>query len=147
MTDPSPTASDTARRLWNEASAGAETAGDLAMAAERLCTGLHAGLVRWIGSDGFQSLFQRALALSRPGHSWLEHLSREPGAPPAPPPDETGHGPGDIADGMVALISTLVHLLGRITGEEMATRLVEHAWTTGTRPSPADHSAKGSPDG
>jgi hypothetical protein len=136
-----------ALRLWNEASAGAVSAGDLATAAERLCVGLHSGLVRWIGSDGFQSLFQRALALSRPGHSWLAHLRWGPGVPPAPPPDETGHGPADVADAMVALIGTLVHLLGRITGEEMATRLVENAWITGARPSPAEDSAKGSPDG
>ena len=147
MTGPSATASDRARRLWSEASAGAVSAGDLAAAAERLCSGLQSGLVRWIGSDGFQGLLERALALSRPGHPWLAHLRWGPAGASAPRPDGSGHGPGDIADAMVALIGTLVHLLGRITGEEMAARLVENAWTTGARAPLADDSAKGNRDG
>ena len=48
---------------------------------------------------------------------------------------------------MIALIGTLVHLLGRITGEEMAARLVENAWATGARGPLADDSAKGNRDG
>jgi hypothetical protein len=48
---------------------------------------------------------------------------------------------------MVALTGMLIHLLGRITGEDMATRLVENAWISGSRTSLADDSAKGSPDG
>ena len=140
MTSPSSTASDMARRLWSEASAGAGSAGDLAAAAERLCNGLQSGLVRWIGSDGFQSLFQRALALSRPRYPWLAHLRWEPGISSSPRPDETGHGSADIAEAMIALIGMLVHLLARITGEEMAARLVENAWTTGARAARADDS-------
>jgi hypothetical protein len=48
---------------------------------------------------------------------------------------------------MIALIGMLVHLLGRITGEEMAARLVENAWATGARAPLADDSAKGNRDG
>lgn len=147
MTDPSATASGMARRLWKEASAGAGTARELAAAAERLCHGLHSGLVRWIGNDGYRGLFLRALAESRPAHSWLAYLRWEPGLAPALAPDETGHGAEDVADAMVALLGALVHLLGRITGEEMATRLVENAWITGGRAAAADEAPKGSPDG
>ncbi len=147
MTSPSSPASDLARRLWGEASAGDVSAGDLAAAAERLCSGLQAGLVRWIGNDGFQGLLERALALSRPGHPWLAHLRWGPAGASAPRPDGSSQQPGDIADSMIALIGTLVHLLGRITGDEMAARLVENAWTTGARGPLADDSAKGNRDG
>jgi hypothetical protein len=147
MTHPSAAAIDMARRLWTEASAGAATAPEMAAAAERLCAGLHTGLVRWIGSEGLQSLFLRSLAESRPAHSWLTCLRWRQGLPPAPAPEETGHGPADVADAMVALTGMLIHLLGRITGEDMATRLVENAWISGSRTSLADDSAKGSPDG
>ena len=35
------------------------------------------------------------------------------------------HGAAEVAAGMVALVATLIDLLGRIIGEEMAVRLVE----------------------
>jgi hypothetical protein len=43
---------------------------------------------------------------------------------------------GDLADGMVAMVATLIDLLGRIIGEDMAVRLVEQAGAETERPSP-----------
>jgi hypothetical protein len=98
---------------------------DVAAAAARLCAQLSAGLGRWIGSEGYRALLDRALALARAEHPALGSLSYDRGEQPVTPADVRAHGPSKVAAGMVALVATLIELLGRMVGEEMAVRLVE----------------------
>ena len=131
MTQTSAGATEVARRLWTLASQGDPTTQDPAAAVTRLCTGLRTGLVRWIGTDGYQALLLRALAQAGAQHTWLAELGCVDGALNGVRSVTAGRRPADVAEGMVGLVANLVHVLGRITGEEMALRLVEHAWTAG----------------
>jgi hypothetical protein len=48
------------------------------------------------------------------------------------------HGADAVAAAFVALVTSLIELLGRIVGVEMATRLVEHAGAGGAAPDSID---------
>jgi hypothetical protein len=103
------------------------TAGeDPALAAEQMLVTLGAGLGRWIGAEGFRTLLDRTVreavidhpVLRRLGFLWNERgvvalVADQPLAEAA------------VASGMIAVVSGLIQLLGRIVGDEMALRLVE----------------------
>lgn len=129
-------ATEAARRLWAESAAGADTTETMVAAAERVCAALATGLVRWIGRDGYHSLLLRALEQVLPAHRWLANLRCEEGRVHGLAAGAPGHTAADVADGMLALIAMVVHVLGRITGEEMAIRLVEQAWTANAPATP-----------
>jgi hypothetical protein len=132
MTRRSEAATDAARRLWARAVGDASAPEKVAAAAESVCTQLRAGLGRWVGVDGYRALFDRALGLARAEHPALGDLSCLGGDEPVTSAAVRAHGASEMADGMEALVAALIELLGRIIGEEMAVRLVEHAG----RPSP-----------
>src|SRR5881394_3592849 len=104
----SASATEVARRLWADAAAGADTTRAMAAAAERVCAGLRTGLVRWIGREGYRVLLQRALEQVRPAHPWLESVDcareRLQGVAASIPENDAA----DVANGMVALIASLV---------------------------------------
>lgn len=120
---------EAARRLWEKAATTADTTEAKIAAAERVGTGLRAGLVRWIGRDGYHSLLLRALEQVRPAYPWMAGLRCEGGLLQDMATEVRKHSAADVAGGMLALIGVVVDVLGRITGEEMAIRLVEQAWT------------------
>jgi len=113
-----------AQRLWARASHASTTPAEVSAAAERLCTALRGELGRWIGVDGFRALVDRSLVLSRPEHPALDTVPcLVTNETEAAVPEQT-HSAAQMAAGMVALLSALIELLGRIIGDEMATHLV-----------------------
>jgi hypothetical protein len=119
-------ATDAARRLWARTAADGSASEEVAAAADRMCTQLRAGLGRWIGAEGYRALLERALGLARVEHPALGGLSCLGGDGTMTMAAVRAHGAGEVAAGLVALVATLIDLLGRIVGEEMALRLVEH---------------------
>jgi hypothetical protein len=125
MTPKLPAASDVAEGLWARIAGDVSTPGEVAAAAERLCTQLRSGLGRWIGADGYRALLDRALVLVRAEHPALGGVSCLGEDDPATAAAAQAYGAREVAAGIVALVAALIELLGRIIGEEMASRLVE----------------------
>lgn len=136
MTQRSAIATEAARRLW--ARNGKVTAPEgVAAEVERVCAHLDAGLVRWIGSEGYRALLDRALGLARAEHPALNNVSCRPGEQPAVTAAVRAHGAAEMAAGIVALLATLIELLGRVIGEELVVQLLEQAGTPSRRRAPS----------
>lgn len=133
MTPRSAAATDAARRLWAGAAGDTSAPEEVAAAAVRLCALLRAGLGRWVGAEGYRALLDRALGLARAEHPALGSLSCHRGDEPVTTAAVRAHGAAEVAAGMVVLVATLIELLGRIVGEEMAVRLVEQTGTPSPR--------------
>ena len=133
MTTGPPTAEEAARRLWGRMRGQGTGRDGVAGAAEHLCTELSTDLRRWIGAEGYRALLDRSLALTRPAHPSLVGLSCLGGDKRAMDAAVRMHGAAHVQAGMLALITTLIDLLGHILGAEMAARLVEQ---TGRRRPP-----------
>lgn len=118
-------------QLWARATADADTTERVAAAAERVEAGLSTGLTRWIGGAGYQGLLLRALDEVRIPHAWMNGLGCEAGRLNGLAAAADGQTPAAVSAGMLALIAALARVLGRITGDDMATRLIEHAWAAG----------------
>ena len=125
----SPAATEVARRHWARAAGDTNTLEEVAAAAERTCTQLQAGLARWVGTEGYRALIDRALLLARAEHPALGGLSCHGEAEPVTTAAVRAHSAAEVRDGMVALVATLIDLLSRIVGEEMAVELVNQAVT------------------
>ena len=123
----SPAATEVARRHWARAVGDTSTPEEVAAAAERTCTQLQAGLSRWVGTEGYRALIDRALLLARAEHPALGSLSCHGGGEPATTAAVRALSAAEVATGMVALVATLIDLLSRIVGEEMAVELVNQA--------------------
>jgi hypothetical protein len=133
MKSGSAAAGETARRLWAGAGGTTETPGAIASAAERLGTQLRRGLGRWIGTDGYYALLERAATVTREAHPTLNPASYFRDGAPVTLAAVQAHGARAVVDGLVALLAALIELLGRIIGDEMARRLVEQAGNPGAR--------------
>lgn len=136
MTPVSTAAMAAAHRIWAESADGADTTEKTLATAERVWADLAAGLARWIGRVGYHSLVHRALEHARPAHPCLADLRLEEGRMRGLTTAASGHAAADVASGMIALIAMVVHVLGRITGEDMAIRLVEQASRANTVATP-----------
>lgn len=122
---PSPAATAAARRLWARVSGESEAPEDVATAAERLFTQSREGLGRWIGAEGYRGLHDRALGMARLEHPALHGLSGLGGDQAAIAAAVRANGAAQVGDGMVAWVAAMMHVLGRIIGQETAVRLVE----------------------
>ena len=141
MTQKSAAATEVARHLWERAVRDSGAPEDVAVAATHMCTELRAGLSRWVGAMGYRALIDRALLLARAEHPALGSLSCHGGDEPVTTAAVRAHSAAEVATGVVALVATLIELLG-IVGEEMAVEIVNQAvarlpWqrTAGTAPS------------
>jgi len=124
-------AAETARDLWARARGDRRgSRGDIEVA-ERLCTHLRFGLGRWVGSDGYRALLDRAIGQTRAAHPVLDGLSCHGSGELAARGSMKGPDAGEIADGMIAMVTALIELLGRIIGEEMSIRLVDQIGAPG----------------
>lgn len=94
-------------------------------AADRLLSALDLDLRRWIGAEGYAALLRRATVIAAMQHPALRHVP-DLVVESSPAGNGRVHPPAEIAEGMVALVATLMELLGRIIGRELAARLVEH---------------------
>jgi hypothetical protein len=141
MMQKSAAATEVARHLWQRAVGDAGAPEDVAVAATRMCTELRAGLTRWVGAMAYRTLIDRALLLARAEHPALGSLSCHGEAEPVTTAAVRAHSAAEVTAGMVVLMATLIDLLSRIVGEEMAVELVNQAvaqlpWqrTAGTAP-------------
>lgn len=146
MSQGSPPSNEVSRLLWERVAGDSTAPGEVAEAAERICTNLRAGLGRWVGPMGYYALLDRAVGQARAEHPALASLSCHGGEKSEMMVAVRTYGAAEVASGMVALVATLIDLLGRIIGEEMAVRLVEQAGI----PSPrgvVSNDSKGGGDG
>ena len=129
----SPAATEVARRHWARAAGDTNTLQEVAAAATRTCTQLQAGLARWVGAMGYRALIDRALLLARAEHPALGSLSCHGGDQPLTTAAVRAHSAAEVTAGIVALVVTLIDLLSRIVGEEMAVQLVNQAMAASPR--------------
>ena len=126
-------ATEVARRHWARAGGDTSTPEEVAATAERTCTQLQAGLARWVGTEGYRALLHRALLLARAEHPALGSLTCHGGDQPLTTAAVRAHSAAEVTAGIVALVVTLIDLLSRVVGEEMAVQLVNQAMATSPR--------------
>jgi hypothetical protein len=146
MTQASAAATEAARQLWARERLDASAPEEMAAATEQGCARLRAGLTRWIGSDGYHALVDRALEQARMGHPALAGLQCQAGDLQGVAAVVGVHGAAKVREGILALVALLIDLLSRVIGEEMAVRLVEQAWAGSARPT-ASAATEGMRDG
>jgi hypothetical protein len=108
--------------------AGGDSAALIAAAA---CNQLYRQLSRWVGPDGCHALFTRARAQARTEHLALAEIQlRNRSEPYVDGVAETIMAHGDAATGeaLESMLVRLVELLGRLIGDDMATKLIEQGW-------------------
>jgi len=119
-----------ARRLI-EAQRSERSEGDnRARATAAACDRLYRELSRWVGLDGCYALFSRALARARTDYPALAQIEiRARSQPHIDVVAETIMARGDdaTADGLEFMLERLIELLGRLIGEDMATKLIERS--------------------
>jgi hypothetical protein len=101
-----------------------------AHAAAAACDHLYRELSRWVGPDGCHALFTRAMAEARIEHPVLGQIQlRARSEPYIDGVTETimAHGDAAAAEALESLLVHLVELLGRLIGDDMATKLIERS--------------------
>lgn len=104
--------------------------GDTAARAAAACDDLYRNLSRWIGPDGCHALFKRALAETRAAHPALEQIRLRAHSDPymeGVAEALAEHGDAATADAFESLLFSLVELLGRLIGDDMASKLIERS--------------------
>lgn len=128
-------ARDVAVRLLAEAGASdGSPAGVVAQAGGAVLQRMEHGLAHWFGAYGFHALLSRALDRSREVCPALDAVC-------VPPGREDGHSisldtfsalislPSEVVmDACTTSIAEIIALLGRLVGDDMAWRLMEHSW-------------------
>jgi hypothetical protein len=124
------TAQELARRLLAR-DAPAEDAPDaVAATTEHVCGRVSANLSRWFGIDGTNALFARALVRAQADHPALANVrySRQSAVCLEGLAESARlHGAHAAADGVAAILTALIELLGRLIGQDIAMRLVEQS--------------------
>jgi hypothetical protein len=121
-----------AERIWERAAAGAIPAGDVDATVEQVLTIVEAGLRRWIGAEGYAGLLSRAAMETLPTAPALAGIS-DVVTEPLEGVGQTTFTPVQTQQAVVALLVTMIRLLGTIIGEDMAIRLIELSGTPSTR--------------
>jgi hypothetical protein len=110
-----------------------DTAGLLA-AGSRVCHKISLRLARRVSADGAHAILSRALHLARATYPILEGV-RVSHAPDTGlewlktrPADENELDASEVRQGLLAVVSTLVDLLVRFIGEELAWRMMREVW-------------------
>ena len=134
MTQVSAVATEASRQFWAHDGLDGGGPEEMAAAAEQGCARLRGVLTRWIGSEGYRALVDRALAQARAEHPAVAGLQCQGGDLEGVATAVGLHSAAEVREGILALVARLIDLLSRLIGEEMATRLVEQAWAGGARP-------------
>jgi hypothetical protein len=119
-----------ARRLIESRQPEGKGADSRSRAAAAACDDLYRDLSRWVGTDGCHALFTRALAEARIEYSALGEIQLRPrSAPYVDGVAETimSHGDPATAEGLESMLVRLVELLGRLIGDDMATKLIDRS--------------------
>ena len=131
MTPPeSRTAEELARRLLARDAPAQDAPDAVAAATERVCGRVSANLSRWFGIDGTNALFARALVQAQADHPALANVRySHQSAVCLERLAESAriHGANAAADGVAAIFTSLIELLGRLIGQDIAMRLVEQS--------------------
>ena len=118
----------TRRLIASEAGQDAGAAVDPAAAAHAALERAYRALGRWVGPAGAEALFARALAETRGEHPAIAEVELRL------QPDRglqgiaasvSAHGTDAVAAGLEALLTSVLRLLGRLIGDDMATRLLD----------------------
>jgi hypothetical protein len=110
-----------------------------ARAAAAACDQLYRELSRWVGPDGCHALFTRALAQARTEYPVLGQIQLRARSDPyidGVPETIMGHGDPATAAGLEAMLVNLIELLGRLIGDDMATKLIERSVAASERGDP-----------
>ena len=125
-----PAAQQIARRLINSHRSESAEGHSVARAAAAACDQLYRELSRWVGPDGCHALFTRALAQARTEYPALGqiqlHARSEPyidGVAEA----IMAHGDPATSEALESMLISLVELLGRLIGDDMAMKLIERS--------------------
>ena len=103
---------------------GADTA---ARAAASACDHLYRELARWVGVDGCHALFTRALTQARVEHPALTQIQLHARSDPyvdGLAATIMAYGDAATAEALASMLVRLLELLGRLIGDDMATKLV-----------------------
>ena len=122
-------AGELTRRLVARVAAESD-APDAAAVVHVVCERVYQELARWIGANGCQALFTRALAQAQVAHPVLGQIrigGRSGPALDGVTESIRSHGESAVATGLEALLVALLELLGRLIGDGMAGRLVEQS--------------------
>ena len=123
-----PGALELARRLIAREASASGLASSPAAATQAACERVHRGLALWLGENGAQALFMRALAHARSAHPPVREITFHPRADRRlEGVTETiqTYGAPAVAAGLEAVLAGVLELLGRLLGADIATRLVE----------------------
>lgn len=107
--------------------AGGDTA---ARAAASACDHLYRELSRWVGVDGCHALFTRALAQARTEYPALAEIQLHVRSEPyidGLAATIMAHGDAATVVALESMLVRLVELLGRLIGDDMATKLIERS--------------------
>ena len=107
-----------------------------ARAAAAATDGLYRELSRWVGLDGCNALFSRSLSEARTDFPALAQIEiRARSQPHIDGVAETIMARGDpaTAEALEFMLERLVELLGRLIGDDMATRLIERSFSESER--------------
>ncbi len=88
---------------------------------------LYRELSRWVGTAGCHALFTRALADAQTSHPLLIGLRVQSQTQPyfnGSAEIIDAHGPAATAEALEAMLVTLVEILGRLIGDDMAMKLI-----------------------
>jgi len=134
MTSLSPSATSAANFVWNERISNGQTPRATANAIVDLLSELRAGLGRWIGVAGYNTLLDRAVGIAREDYPWISALFQpEIEAADLIAAVESFGTPVVLAGGK-QLIAVIIELLGRIVGINMAVHLVKHFGISSANP-------------
>jgi hypothetical protein len=129
MTHPSPATQDMARRLLARETSAAGEPAMVAAALQRACARVSANLRDSMGDDGRDALLARALARTESDHPALKDVrGLNHGAIDLDNvvASVEAHGVAAVTAAIEALLAALLDVLGRLIGEDMAMRLLDH---------------------
>ena len=96
--------------------------------AVRVCEKLRIALIRLAGSDGFESLLRRALALARSEVPELDRVTVNPDCSMEGLEELATNATDGTVHAPVAITAHLLGLLSTFIGEPLTLRLVREAW-------------------
>lgn len=134
MTYISAAAAESAKRVWNDCVGDNKAAAATAYSIVVLLDSLRAGLGRWIGTTGYDTLLDRAVGICREDYAWISTVFQPDVEPEHLLAAIESFGTPVVAAGFRRLVAVLIELLGRIVGVDMAVHLITHIGVPGQRP-------------
>ncbi len=128
MSQDLPFARQLARRMIDGRRSDGGSSTDSAHSAAAAFDHLYEALARWVGLDGCHALFIRGLADARSEYPLLENIQLNAGATPylgGVVETIEQHGAAKTTEALESMLVTLIELLGRLIGDDMARNLIE----------------------